>query len=298
MHMSYFSRELFSGGYALGTPAQAAEQVERLRQALDDADAVLAGAGSGLSTAAGLTYSGPRFEENFADFKAAFGIRDMYSGGFYPFPDEETRWAWWSRHIYLNRYDLAPAKPYTDLLELVRSKDFFVLTTNVDHQFQIAGFPKERLFYTQGDYGLFQCSAPCTQETYDNEEQVRAMLEQQEGMRIPSELVPHCPRCGAPMTVNLRADDTFVEDAGWHAACERYDAFVREHEKGRVLYLELGVGGNTPVIVKYPFWQMTYANPQATHACVNLGEALAPHALAEQSILIDGDLAQALEHLR
>lgn len=293
----HLSPQLFASAPAIADAAQASVQVERLRHTLDTADAVIVGAGAGLSTAAGLSYSGARFEDNFADFRAAFGIRDMYAGGFYPFPDPETYWGWWSRHIYLNRYAPAPGTPYRDLRKLLGDRDFFVLTTNVDHQFQLAGFPRKRLFYMQGDYGLFQCSVPCTQETYDNEEQVRAMLKQQQGMRIPSALVPHCPRCGASMTVNLRVDDTFVEDAGWHAAQQRYAAFVQEHENARMLYLELGVGANTPGIVKYPFWQMTLDNPHATYACVNLGESYAPQAIAGRSILVDADIAQALRQL-
>ena len=294
--MGFFSMPLVSGNVvcAKNDDGQLASKIEKLRQALDDADAVIVGAGAGMSTAAGLTYSGERFDEHFADFRDAFGITDMYSGGFYPFPDVETFWAWWSRHIYFNRYDVEPGRPYLDLLKLVKDKDYFVITTNVDHQFQLAGFDKHRLFYTQGDYGLFQCSGPCSQATYDNEEAVRAMMEQQKGMRIPSELVPTCPKCGRPMTTNLRADGRFVEDEGWHAAATRYSEFCRRHAGMNVLYLELGVGMNTPVIIKYPFWNAVDMNPKAIYACVNLGEACAPKAVNERSILIDSDIGMVL----
>ncbi|MCI9129935.1 MAG: Sir2 silent information regulator family NAD-dependent deacetylase [Eggerthellaceae bacterium] len=268
--------------------------IRRLRNALQEADAVLIGAGAGMSTAAGLTYSGPRFDRYFSDFRDRFGITDIYSGGFYPFPDEETFWAWWARHIYYNRYDIEAGAPYKDLLQLVKDKDYFVITTNVDHQFQLAGFSKERLFYTQGDYGLFQCSVPCSQETYDNEEAVRAMMDAQEGMRIPSELIPRCPRCGEPMTTNLRADGRFVQDEGWYAANARYEDFCRRHEGQKMLYLELGVGGNTPVIIKYPFWEAVSANEEATYACVNMGEACAPKQIEDRSILLDADIARVL----
>ena len=224
-------------------------------------------------------------------------MRSIGGGSVQPFPDEETRWAWWARHIYFNRY-LDPPKPvYTNLLALVKDKDYFVLTTNVDHQFQKAGFDKHRLFYTQGDYGLWQCSEPCHQKTYDNEETVRAMFEKQRDMRVPSELVPHCPVCGKPMSMNLRADDTFVEDEGWHRAAERYDEFLRRHEGQHILFLELGVGMNTPVIIKYPFWKMTYANPKAVYACLNFGEAYAPDEIAGQSISINGDIHEVLNVL-
>lgn len=275
--------------------------VAELRDALDEVDAVVVGAGAGLSTSSGLTYSGARFDEHFADFRDRFGISDMYSGGFYPFPDVETFWAWWSRCIMANRYDanvehgdLRPGKVFFDLLELVRDKDYFVITTNADHQFQPAGFDKRRLFYTQGEYGLWQCSRPCHQKTYDNEEAVRAMVAQQRDMRIPSELAPTCPVCGAPMAMNLRCDDTFVEDEGWHAASNRYHEFLRRHEGMRVLYLELGVGGNTPVIIKYPFWNMTAKNPRATYACINLGEACCPSDIERQSICIDADISRVI----
>lgn len=270
------------------------DEIKSLREVIQQADAVLIGAGSGLSTAAGFTYSGERFEKHFSDFRDNYGIRDMYSGGFYPFDSLETYWAWWSRHIYWNRYVDIPNDVYQNLLELVKDKDYFVLTTNVDHCFQKAGFDKKRLFYTQGDYGLFQCSQPCCQETYDNEAAVREMMAQQKEMQIPSRLVPKCPHCGAPMTVNLRCDDTFVQDEGWYTARNRYDDFVRRHEKMRIVYLELGVGGNTPVIIKYPFWRMTARNPQATYVCINAGEAMAPDEIQKQSICIDADIRKVL----
>lgn len=274
------------------------EQIKKLRDELEQADAVLIGTGAGMSTSAGLTYGGERFEKHFSDFKERYGIQDMYSGGFYPYNTLEEYWAWWSRQIYVNRYDVPAGIPYQNLLKLVKDKDYFVLTTNVDHQFQIAGFDKKRLFYTQGDYGLWQCSKPCHDKTYDNEEMVRRMVKEQENMKIPSELVPHCPVCGAPMTMNLRCDDTFVQDKGWYAASDCYQDFLRRHEEMRVLYLELGVGGNTPGIIKYPFWQMTAKNPKATYACVNLGEAMCPRELERQTICIDGDIGEVMEKLQ
>ena len=277
--------------------ASFSKQVDRLREALDQADAVVIGAGAGLSTAAGYTYSGKRFDKLFGDFAAHYGFHDMYSGGFYPYDSLEEYWAFWSRYIMCNRYEPIPSPLYTQLLDLVRDRDYFAITTNVDHCFQRAGYAKHRLFYTQGDYGLFQCSRPCCRETWDNEDAVRAMVAQQHDLRIPSELIPRCPHCGAPATMNLRADDTFVEDRGWHAAADRYRDFLRRHKGMRMLFLELGVGGNTPVIIKYPFWQMTAANNAATYACINLGEAVAPVEIEHQSILIDADIAVAVEAL-
>ena len=272
-------------------------QIDKLRAALAMADAVVVGAGAGLSTAAGYTYSGPRFSRLFGDFAARYGFSDMYSGGFYPYDTLEEHWAFWSRYVMCNRYEPIPGGVYQQLLDLLRDRDYFVLTTNVDHCFQRASFDKQRLFYTQGDYGLFQCSRPCCQETWDNEDAVRAMVDQQSNLRIPGELVPHCPHCGAPATMNLRSDGTFVEDEGWHKAAARYSEFLRRHEGMHTLYLEIGVGGNTPGIIKYPFWQMTAANPRATYACVNLGEACAPRELERQSILIDASADEVVAQL-
>ena len=262
-----------------------------------EAEAIVIGAGAGLSSSAGFTYAGERFEKYFFDFAKKYGFRDMYSGGFYPYPSLEEFWAYWSRYIYINRYDQPAGKPYETLLRLVQGKNYFVLTTNVDHRFQAAGFEKERLFYTQGDYGLFQCSVPCHQKTYDNEKQVREMLARQKDMEIPSALVPRCPVCGKPMSMNLRADNTFVEDEDWHAAYERYDRFISENAGKKVLFLELGVGMNTPGIIKYPFWQMTYRNKNARYACVNLEGAYAPEEIKERSACIAGDIGEVLEKL-
>ena len=270
------------------------DSIRRLREALDKADAVVIGAGAGLSTSAGFTYTGERFRRYFSDFADKYGFRDMYSGGFYPYSSPEEFWAYWSRYIFINRYTDAPKPVYGDLLALVRDKDYFVIITNVDHCFQKAGFDKKRLFYTQGDYGLFQCSEPCCQETFDNENTIRQMMEQQTNMRIPSELLPICPHCGKPLTMNLRSDDKFVEDEGWHEAAERYENFLRTRRNGRILFLELGVGYNTPVIIKYPFWRMTAGNKAAIYACINYGEAVCPEEIEKQSICIDADIEAIL----
>ena len=288
---------MFSRIWTKPSTKSCSEQFERLQTALRDCDAVVIGAGSGLSAAAGFTYAGERFEQHFSDFAQKYGIQDMYSGGFYPFPTQEAFWAYWSRYIYINRYQDAPKPVYETLLKLVRDKDYFVITTNVDHCFQKAGFDKKRLFYTQGDYGLFQCSEPCCQETFDNEAVIRLMMERQENMKIPTELLPVCPHCGKPLTMNLRSDDRFVEDEGWHRAAERYENFLRVRAGQKTLFLELGVGYNTPVIIKYPFWQMTAKNPNAIYACINLGDAYAPDDIAARSICIDGDIGEILTQL-
>ena len=277
--------------------------IQQLFEALQSADAVVVGAGAGLSTSAGFTYSGERFQKYFSDFIEKYGFTDMYTAGFHAFPTEEEKWAYWSRHIYYNRYVPAPKPVYDNLLKLLKGKDYFVITTNVDHQFQKAGFDKQRLFYTQGDYGLFQCAMPCHQKTYDNEEIIRKMIAAQvetrhgTSLQIPSELVPRCPVCGGRMEVNLRSDSTFVEDEGWHAAAQRYLDFVNSHQKGKVLYWDLGIGSNTPTIIKLPFMQQTYRNPEAIYATTNLGEAFTVEQIKDRSIVIDGDIGVSLIEL-
>ena len=290
------------------------KKLRELKERIREADAVLIGAGAGLSTAAGFIYSGERFDRYFGDFGRRYGFHDMYSGGFYPYEAPETFWAYWSRYIWINRYQDAPKSTYTDLKRLVRDKDCFVLTTNVDHCFQKAGFDKERLFYTQGDYGLFQCVKPCCDRTWDNEDTVRRMVlaqgyeigERHEltgpsgaapAMSVPTELLPRCPNCGRPLTMNLRSDDRFVEDEGWKDAAVRYEAWLTAHQKGRVVYLEIGVGYNTPGIIKYPFMRQVFKNPEATYACLNMEEEAVPEEIRAQSILIAGDSDRIIREL-
>lgn len=279
----------FTNGYSA--------QIDKLKQSIDKADAILIGAGAGLSTSGGLGYTGDRFSNNFADFIAKYRFSDMYSATFYHYNSPEEYWAYMSRHIDLNRYSAPIGEPVRELLALVKDKDYFVITTNVDHQFQKSGFDKHRLFYTQGDYGLWQCSVPCHDKTYDNEEHVREMIREQKDLRIPAGLVPLCPKCGKHMSMNLRCDHTFVQDDGWNMAFTRYDDFVRRHKNFKMLYLELGVGGNTPGIIKYPFCQMTAQNPDSTYACINLNEAACPGKIKKQAICIRADIGQVIKAL-
>ncbi|MBQ4400820.1 MAG: Sir2 silent information regulator family NAD-dependent deacetylase [Synergistaceae bacterium] len=274
--------------------------IERLRKALNEAEAIIIGAGSGLSTSAGYTYTGERFTKYFSDFAEKYGFSDMYSGGFYPYPSPNEFWCYWSRYIFINRYSDIPKPVYSDLLRLVEGRNYFVITTNVDHCFQRSGFEKSRLFYTQGDYGLFQCSKPCHNKTYDNEATITAMIVRQHEMRVPDDLIPHCPVCGRPMSMNLRSDDTLVEDEGWHEAAERYADFLETSHDRKTLFLDLGSGMNTPVIFKFPFWKMTRTWPDAIYACVNLGEEYVPSraGISGRSICIDGDIGEVLRELR
>ena len=276
------------------------DEIAKLKEIFEEYKIVVVGAGAGLSTSAGFTYTGERFEKYFSDFGRKYGFADMYSGGFYPYSSYEEFWAYWSRYIMINRYMDAPEPVYEKLLQLLENKDYFVITTNVDHCFQKAGFDKARLYYTQGDYGLFQCSEPCHQETYDNEPEIRLMYEEQRDMKIPTALIPHCPRCGKPMSMNLRSDNTFVQDAGWYEAAKRYQDFLVSRntaKEGKVLFLELGVGGNTPGIIKYPFWRMTTLNKNAMYVCINFGEAVVPPEIAGRSLCINADIGEVIKLL-
>lgn len=273
------------------------DEIEKLKGYINDAQAIVIGAGAGLSTSAGFTYSGRRFHENFHDFETKYNFHDMYTGGFYPYSTLEEYWAYWSRYVFVNRYSDAPKPVYEQLFELVKDKNCFIITTNVDHCFQKAGFSKDRLFYTQGDYGLFQCSEPCHAKTYDNEDAIRRMVAEQKDMKVPAALVPRCPICGKPMSMNLRADDTFVEDDGWHEACLRYEKFVLQNERKKILYLELGVGMNTPAIIKYPFWRLTAKNRDARYVCVNVDAAYAPREIESRSLCISCDISDVLNAL-
>ena len=274
------------------------DKISELKNLIENAKAIVIGAGAGLSTAAGFLYSGERFHRYFHDFEVKYNFHDMYTGGFYPYETPEEYWAYWSRYIFINRYSEPPKPVYNELYDLVKDKNYFVITTNVDHCFQKAGFDKQRLFYTQGDYGLFQCSVPCHDKTYDNEKIVRRMTVEQKDMKIPSELIPRCPVCGKPMTMNLRSDDKFVEDDGWKAACGRYEKFISHNKDKKILFLELGVGMNTPVIIKYPFWRMTADNKKAQYVCINKDIAFAPNFIAERSLCFSEDIADILDALK
>lgn len=271
-------------------------KIEQIKEQISKADSILIGAGSGLSTSAGFTYTNERFDKYFSDFKNKYGITDMYSGGFYPYETLEEYWAYWSRYIYINRYMNTPKKAYEELYEIVKNKDYFVLTTNVDHCFQKAGFDKNKLFYTQGDYGLFQCSTPCHNKTYDNKKIIEEMYKKQKNMKIPSNLIPLCPICKKPMTMNLRSDNTFVEDEGWNKAYNKYKTYIEKNRNKKLLLLELGVGYNTPSIIKYNFWNILEHNKNSFYISINKNDIL-PEELTNRSILIKQDIYETLKKI-
>lgn len=257
---------------------------------LDNADAVLIGAGAGLSTAAGYEYSGKRFRKYFQDFIDKYGFSDMYSGSFYNFSSLAEYWAYWSRYIYINRYNYVKNTCYDALLTLIKDKNYFILTTNVDHKFQQSGIDKQRLFYTQGDYGLLQCSKPCHNAAYDNKEIILNMVKQQKNMKVPDELIPFCPVCSRPLLPNLRADNTFVEDDGWHKAKDRFLTFSERYMNSKIMYLELGVGYNTPGIIKYFFWKRAAENKNSLFVTVNLYDDYYPEDIKDRTFSFNMDI--------
>ncbi len=246
------------------------KQLEEAKRLISEADAIVIGAGAGLSSAAGLTYSGSRFTEHFADFIKEYGLTDMYSSAFYPFETDEKKWGYWSQHLYLNRYQTGSLPLYQDLYELVADKNYFVITTNVDSQFEKAGFEREKIFEVQGNYGEFQCSVPCHDGIYANQETLEIMLANRQGLEVRSEDIPKCPKCGADMMSRLRMDHRFVEDRHWHQQESAYLAFLQQYAEKKLVFLELGVGYNTPTIIKFPFERLNAVLPQASLIRVNL----------------------------
>lgn len=245
------------------------DKILQAKKLIEEADAIVIGAGSGLSAAAGLTYSGERFEKNFKEFIAEYKMTDMYSAGFYPFRTSEEKWAYWSKHIFLNRYSDDGLELYKDLYNIVKDKNYFVLTTNVDSQFEKVGFDKSKIFEVQGNYGEFQCSGPCHNKVYNNKDQVLKMLEQQKDLKIPTELIPKCPVCNSEMTTHLRADHRFVETEEWDKQCDKYYSFINDNQDKNIVLLELGVGFNTPTIIRFPFERLNSRLPKVSLIRVN-----------------------------
>lgn len=273
------------------------EKIEKLKQEIKNSDYILIGAGAGLSTSAGFLYDGKRFEDNFKDYIKKYGFTDMYSAGFYNFPTLEEYWAYFSLYVYINRFDIEENETYLNLYNIVKDKNYFVITTNVDGRFIDSKFEKDKIFAVQGDFALFQCSKPCRQETFYNEKYIREMIKYKKEMKIPTELIPKCPYCGRNMSMNLRADDTFVQDKNWDEQKSRYEEFLKMSDNSKILFLELGVGFNTPSIIKYNFWRMTLNNKKSVYASINLGECYCASDIEERSICIDYDIAEVLKKL-
>lgn len=276
------------------------EQIKRAANLVKEADAILIGAGAGLSSAAGIVYGGKRFTDNFSEFIKRYGtsyMRDMYSAGFYPFKTEEERWGYWAKHAYVNRIEPKGLPLYKEVYEMVREKRHFVLTTNVDHQFWKTGFQDENIFATQGDYGLIQCEKGCHAKTYDAVELFLQMNKARKNCQIPTDMVPKCPVCGGPMAMNLRCDQYFVEDEHWNKAAERYEQFLQNIQGKKVVLLELGVGFNTPGIIRYPFEKMMKENKDWSLIRLNLNEAIVPESFGKRAIGINEDIAKSVHDI-
>jgi len=274
------------------------EQINRAAEYINEAEVVLIGAGSGLSAAAGLTYSGERFQENFKEFIKKYGVKDMYSAGFYPFPSEEERWGYWSKHVDMNRIT-PPALPlFQKLFGLVKAKIYFVITTNVDHQFHKAGFDETKIFATQGDYGYIQCARACHKKTYNALKLFDQMNRIRKDCKVPSYIVPKCPVCGGSMAMHLRCDQYFVEDESWHKSADAYGKFLSAHLKGKkVVLLELGVGFNTPTIIRFPFEKMIHDYCNLTMIRLNLDEAFVPESFEKRIVGINDDIVKSLSSI-
>lgn len=271
--------------------------IQKLKEEIENSEYILIGAGAGLSTSAGFLYDGKRFEDNFKDYIKKYGFTDMYSAGFYNFPTLEEYWAYFSLYVYINRYDIEENETYLNLYNIVKNKNYFVITTNVDGRFADSKFDKDKIFAVQGDFSLFQCSKPCRQETFYNEKYIREMIKYKKEMKIPTELIPKCPYCGRNMSMNLRADSTFVQDKNWDKQKLKYEKFLKNSNNSKILFLELGVGFNTPSIIKYNFWRMTLNNKKSVYASINLGECYSASDIEERSICIDADISEVLKKL-
>lgn len=277
------------------------EQIKQAAKQIKEADRILIGAGAGLSTAAGLTMGGSRFTDNFKDFIEKYGgpyMRDMYCAGFYPFPSEQAKWGYWSKSGMVNRVLPGALPLYKKIYKLVETKEHFVLTTNVDHQFLLSGFDEENVFATQGDYGLIQCKRGCHPKTYDAVKRFKQMDAARRDCSIPSYMVPKCPVCGGPMEMNLRSDQYFVEDEAWHKSEKRFGEFLRKCENQKTVLLELGVGFNTPTIIRFPFEKLVREHKDMSLIRLNLDEAVVPEEFEERVIGIDEDMVKSVEDLR
>lgn len=294
-----------------GTPArnyifQKTPYEEQIMQAADmiqKADYVLMGAGAGLSTAAGAVYGGTWFEKNFKEFKEKYGngpyMQDMYSAGFHPYPDEESFWGYWSKQAILGGIDLDVTPLYKDILKLLKDKRIFCLSTNADGQFQKAGYKEEQIFCTQGDYFHIQCQKACHQRTYNAVKLFKQMDQARKNCQIPTYMVPKCPICGGPMTMNLRCDQYFIQDEAWYQAEKRFGDFLNEALKSQknLLLLELGVGFNTPTIIRFPFEKLVKENKQVNLIRLNLNEAVIPESIEQQAVGINKDIKQTIKDL-
>jgi len=272
-------------------------RIAQAKIALNEADAIIVGGGAGLSAAAGILYSGKRFTEPFAPFITKYGFKDLYTSSFYPFATEEEKWAYWARHISLNRYETGATQLYQDLYRLVQHKPYFVITTNVENQFEKSGFPSAKVFEIQGDYSYLQCAKGCHNQLYYNEQLVENMIEMTNDCKIPTDLVPKCSVCGGNMDPNLRSNQYFVQDEKWYEKETAYKEFLANYEGNKIVFLELGVGYNTPGIIRYPFERMTYQNEYATLIRLNKDDPNGAEENKEKTIWFTNEMLEVISAL-
>ena len=286
--------------------------IKKVISYISNSKAIIIGAGAGLSTSAGFYLSGERFDKYFFDFKKKYNIQDMYSGSFYPYSKKSEYWAFMSRNIYLNRFAPMPKNTFNILYKIFKDKNYFILTTNVDHLFQKAGFDKNKIYYMQGDMGLLQCKHPCHLKNYDNYDIIKNMLLVQgfnfdekgelfANSNIKSEisenLIPKCPKCGGEMDFNLRIGKNFVQDEGWYKHQTLYTNFIDKYKNDDILYIELCVGYNTPSIIKYNFWNKVYENKNAKFISINLEKNEVPKKIKDRSLIIMGDANEIINKI-
>ena len=273
-------------------------RILQAKQAIKQADYIIIGAGSGLSTAAGLLYSGEKFEKDFREFIEKYHFDNLYSASFYEFKTQEEKWAFFAKMIKLNRYNEKPLKLYQELYEIVKNKEYFVLSTNVDGQFYNSGFDKDKIFEVQGDYSYLQCENACHNKLYNNKELVEKWLRNTKNCKIPSDLVMKCPVCGGNMDMNLRKDANFVQDENWYRQSEKYEDFLSRSKGKNVVLLEIGVGFNTPGIIRFPFERMTAISEKTTLIRINKDYPNPMLEIENKTISFDEDTNKIIEDLK
>lgn len=270
-------------------------QAELLIELVDEAEAIVIGIGAGMSAAAGFTYVGKRFTDAFPDFISKYRFFDMLQASLFEYEDLQEYWAFQSRFSLLNFFDQPVGQAYLNLRKIIKGKNYHIITTNADNAFYAAEYDMDKVFRIQGEYGLWQCVNHCHQQTYQNEALIREMVEKQSHMKVPKELVPYCPKCGAPLEVNKRTiEKGMVEDSHFHEQKHRYEQFINDNNGKKVLYLEIGVGHTTPQLIKQPFQQMTEDNEQALFVTMNQKDYFIPRNIRSRTIRLDKDIAEIL----
>lgn len=278
------------------------DNIQKAADLIKNSDKILIGAGAGMSASGGISYADEVLFKKWFPRYYSMGMRslvDMQSI-FWNVDEKNARsyWGYWANHIKHIRYDSPALKPYIDLFKLVKDKNYFVITTNVDGQFGKAGFAKKKIFEPQGEYALFQCDKPCKKEVFDNKEMINKMISNMDTniMKIREEDIPRCPYCKRLLKPNLRIDDSFVEEP--HLVnLDSYENFIHSSKKDSLVLIELGVGFDTPVIIRYPFQNIVYNYPNSSLIRINLDYADVPCEIENRSVSIKADIKKALNDI-